>query len=257
MKTEMQTGIRAKSGLSGVARAIGLFLFIALLWPPPGRAGETADFLAASAEAYGPYRGAVSYLRTGNHGLAALALDEMAVRWQALCDRFRERPPAEFAADPAWRDSLDEITRRIEQARARLEAGDPKGTASVLGPIRAELGDLRRRNGIVTFSDRVDALSAAMEPLWFYRKNPPDLNDAQVILRLREQARAFKQALEKADRNLPTGTNNDAQLRRLFEGSFAGILRLERAIGERNQRFFAGTLGELRSFERLIWLNFG
>ena len=257
MSAGPRVGIRTKGRWRGLARAIALSLVFTLLWPPAGRADEAADFLAASAEAYGPYRSAVSYLHTGNAGLAGLALDEMAVRWQALCDRFRARPPAEFAADPAWRDSLDEITRHIEQARARLEAGDREGAAGALAPIRAGLGGLRRRNGIVTFSDRVDALSAAMEPLWVYRKDPPDLNDAQVVLRLREQAQALKQALETAGRNLPSGTNNDAQLRRLFEGAFAGIARLERAIGERNQKLFAGTIGELRSFERLIWLNFG
>ena len=257
MSAGPRAGLRSKGRWRRSAQAFALCLVIALLWPPAGRAGEAEDFLAASAEAYGPYRSAVSYLHTGNAGLAELALDEMAVRWQALCDRFRARPPAEFAAGPAWRDSLDEITRRIEQARARLEAGDREGAAGVLEPIRAGLGGLRRRNGIETFSDRVDALSAAMEPLWAYRQDPPDMNDAQVVLRLREQARAFKQALEKAGRNLPSGTVDDAQLRRLFEGALAGIARLERAIGERNQPLFVGTLGELRSFERLIWLNFG
>ena len=58
------------------ARILALALFAALLWPGAARADETpellAEFLKASAEAYAPYRGAISYLHTGNVGLAAL-----------------------------------------------------------------------------------------------------------------------------------------------------------------------------------------
>ena len=98
--------------------ALALALVAALLWPTATRADATAAFLEASAQAYAPYRGALSYLHTGNAGLAALALDAMAARWAALCDRFRDQPPAAFAEDPAWQASLDAITGRIETARA-------------------------------------------------------------------------------------------------------------------------------------------
>ena len=154
--------------------ALALALVAALLWPTATRADATAAFLEASAQAYAPYRGALSYLHTGNAGLAALALEDMAARWAALCDRFRDQPPAAFAEDPAWQASLDAITGRIETARAQLESGDTAGATAALAPIRAVLGDLRRRNGIVTFTDRIDAFSAAMATMWVHRRANPD-----------------------------------------------------------------------------------
>ncbi len=257
MKTGKPRLCQPVSGCTGAAGAFALVLLFAVLCPAAAHADETADFLAASAEAYKPYRGALAYLRTGNTGLAALALDDAAERWDRLCERYRERPPAAFAADPAWQDSLDDITRRMEAARARAAADDAKGAAELLKPIRASLGSLRRRNGIVTFSDHVDAFSAAMRALWVYRHDPPDMSDDETIARLRQLARALKRAWETLDDEVPAAIANDPQLRRLLEGSAAGIETLERAIESRNQRFLVNTLRELRSFEQMIWLNFG
>ncbi len=237
--------------------ALALALVAALLWPTATRADATAAFLEASAEAYAPYRSAMSYLHTGNAGLAALALDAMAARWAALCDRFRDRPPAAFADDPAWRASLDAITGRVEAARAQLEAGDAAGAAAALAPIRAALGNLRRRNGIVTFSDRIDAFSAAMDAIWVHRRNPPDMADPQAIAPLAEQARTLRRALEAVAAGPPEKVSGDPQFQRLIAGSFESIATIERAIETRDPAFLIGALRELRSSEQLLWMNFG
>jgi hypothetical protein len=244
------------------ARILALALFAALLWPallwPAGaRAEATDDFLAASAAAYAPDRGAISYLHTGNIGLAALALDAMAARWAGLSDRFRNQPPGVFAKDPAWQASLDTITGRIETARAQLEAGDAKGAATALKPIRAALGELRRRNGIVTFSDRIDAFSAAMTAIWVHRHNPPDMSDPQTIAALTEQAQALRQAAEDVAADPPAKTAGDLQFQRLIEGSFGSIATIDRAIEARDQRLLINALREIRSSEQLLWMNFG
>ena len=240
---------------------LALALFAALIWSATARADATAEFLdeflEASAEAYAPYRGAMSYMHTGNLGLAAFALDAMAARWTGLCDRFRNQPPATFAEDPAWRSSLDEITGRIETARARLEAGDAEGAEAALAPIRAALGALRRRNGIVTFSDRIDAFSAAMDKIWVHRRNPPDMTDPRTITALAEQARALRQAMAEVAADPPEKIAGDPQFQRLIEGSLESVATIDRAIEAHDQTLLIGALRELRSSERLLWMNFG
>lgn len=234
-----------------------LALFAALLSPATARADALAEFLAASAGAYAPYRGAVAYLHTGNAGLAALALDAMAARWTALCDRFRDRPPAAFAQDPAWRASLDDITGRIAEARAKLEAGDSEGAEAALKPIRAILGNLRRRNGIVTHSDRIDAFSAAMDAIWVHRRQPPDMADPQVLAALAGQSRALRQTLDDVAAGPPVKIAEDPQFRRLVEGALGSIATIDRAIETRKQRLLINALREIRSSVKLLWMNFG
>ncbi len=241
---------------------LALALFAALLWPAllsptAARADPLAEFLAASAEAYAPYRGAVAYLHTGNFGLAGLALDAVAARWAGLRDRFRNQPPAAFAKDPAWRASLDDITGRIAEARAKLEAGDSAGAAAALKPIRAALGDLRRRNGIVTHSDRVDSFSAAMDAIWVHRRNPPDMADPQVIAALAGQARALRQALADVAAGPPAKAASDPQFLRLIEGSFKSVATIDRAIETLDPALLISALREIRSSVQLLWMNFG
>ena len=238
--------------------AILALALVAMLAPPSAlRADETAAFLEASAEAYAPYRGAMAYLHTGNHGLAALALDAMAARWAALCDRFQDRPPAAFAQDPDWRASLDGITGRIETAQAQLVSGDAAAAEAALKPVRAALGNLRRRNGIVTFSDRVDAFSAAMKSLWAYRRNPPDMADLQSIAAVSEQARTLRQSLAEVVAEPPAKTAADPQFQRLIAGSFKSLDTIDRAIETRDQALLISALREIRSSEQLLWMNFG
>ncbi len=237
--------------------ALALALVAALLWPTATRADATAAFLEASAQAYAPYRGALSYLHTGNAGLAALALDAMAARWAALCDRFRDQPPAAFAEDPAWQASLDAITGGIETARAQLESGDTAGATAALAPIRAALGGLRRRNGIVTFTDRIDAFSAAMATIWVHRSKPPDMADPQANAARAEQTRTLRRALEAVAAGRPEKIAGDPQFQRLIEGSFKSVATIERAIEARDQALLISALRELRSTEQLLWLYFG
>ena len=240
---------------------LALALFAALLWPTTARADATteslAEFLEAAAEAYAPYRGAMSYLHTGNVGLAALALDAMAARWAGLNERFRNQPPAAFAEDPAWRASLDEVTGRVADARAKLEAGDSEGAETALKPIRAALGDLRRRNGIVTFSDRIDAFSATMTAIWVHRRNPPDMTDPQALATLAGQARALRQALDEVAAGPPVEIAGDSQFQRLIEGAFESVATIDRAIEARDPALLIGALREIRSSEQLLWMNFG
>jgi hypothetical protein len=236
-----------------------LALFVAFFWPATaGAADESpAEFLEASAKAYAPYRSAMSYLKTGNPGLAALALDATAARWATLCDRFRDRPPGAFAADPDWQASLDGITGRIADARAKLEAGNTKGARTALAPVRADLGDLRRRNGIETFSDRIDAFSAAMDAIWVHRRNPPDMTDPEALAALAEQARALHRALEHVAAEPPEKTAADLQFQRLVAGALGSIATIDRAIEAGNSALLISALREIRSSEQLLWMNFG
>lgn len=239
------------------AGALVWALWVALLHPAGARADDTDAFLRATAEAYAPYRGAVSYLHTGNPGLGALALDAMAARWAALCDRFRGAAPGPFAKDPDWQASLDAITERIAAAQAKIAAGDLEAAEAALKPIRGLLGDLRRRNGVITHSDRIDAFSAALDAIWVHRRNPPDMEDAQVLATIAEQAAALRQTLEAVAAAPPEKVAAELQFQRLVAGSFKSLDGIDRAVAGRDQRLLISALREIRSSAQLIWMNFG
>ncbi len=237
-----------------------LFAVLALtLTGPAGaaRASDLADFNSAAAAAYGHYRAAVSYLRTGNAALAAIELEAAAGKWQGVSARFADSPPDAFADDPAWAATLKGIGQRLREALAATDAGDLEAASGALAPVRGELGALRRRNNVVVFSDRVDALTAAMDRLWRYRREPPDLDSSAALRELRSDTAVFEYLLVICREAAPAALRGDPDFVRFLDSAAEGVERLWQAIETKDQTLLINTLRELRSFERLFFLRFG
>jgi heme oxygenase len=65
--------------------------------------------------------------------------------------------------DAKFASTLAEVTSVAKKAHAAISKGDLADAHEILEKIRDLLGDLRSRNGIVTFSDRMNAYHEAME----------------------------------------------------------------------------------------------
>lgn len=220
-------------------------------------AAEPTAFETASRDAYRHYRGAMSYLRTGNLDLAALELEDAIAKWGRLLADYGAAPPEAFADDPEWSSSLAGIGTRLGQALTELDGSRPDAAAQTLAPIREELAALRRRNGVTFFSDHADALSAAMAALWRYRDAPPDLEDDAQSATLRDESAELRAAVVRVRRAAPPAIAADPQFQRLTRGSLDALDRVDAAVRGKDAGLLYNTLGELQSFERIFWLEFG
>lgn len=238
-----------------VAAALALIFLTALA--PSARADEQPGFLAVQADAYAHYREAAFYARTGNTTVAALALDEFIVKWSALVAKFADKPPAEYAADARWNDTLREVLARAETGLDALDEDDPDAAKDAIGPIRAILGDLRRRNGVVTYSGHVDALGAAMDVLARYRKEVKDLGDAATVAMVREQAAIVAALFEKCRSEAAPEVAVDPEFKRLVDGADESMGKLRKSLETGDILLFRIGIGELRSYERIMFLRFG
>ena len=63
----------------------------------PSVASDLGAFDAAVSDAYGHYREAAFYLRTGNVDAGAIELEFAIARWNDVQDRFRNDPPDAYA----------------------------------------------------------------------------------------------------------------------------------------------------------------
>ena len=221
------------------------------------RGGELADFNGAVAAAYAHYRGAISYLRTGNVALAAFELDDMATKWRDVTVRHAQTAPDAFADDPAWATTLAGIGARVDQALAAIDAGQAETALEAIAPIRDELAELRRRNGVTVFSDRINDVSAAMAALWAHRRGEPDLASADVARDIAAKTAVLGYMFDRCRDQAPAAVREDAAFIRLLDGSEEGIKRIWRALDERDQHLLINTLRELRSFEQILFLRFG
>jgi hypothetical protein len=221
------------------------------------RAGDLSEFNETVAGAYQHHRAAVSYLRTGNAALAALELEAAARKWHGVTERFAANPPDAFADDPAWTATLNGIGQRIDQALASTDTNDLTGARDALAPVRSELAALRRRNGIVVFSDHVDEVMAAMDRLWRFRHEPPDFGDAGTLRALRSGAAVLEYLVRRCREEAPASLRGDPIFVRFLDGAVESLERLWQSVDGGDERLLMTTLGELRAFERLFYLRFG
>jgi hypothetical protein len=239
-------------GLRKLPIAIGLALS---LGSGPAAAGDTDDFHAAVAGAYGHYREAYHYLETGNADLGAVALDAFVAAWKKLAERYAGKPPPAYAQDADFAEALAAIAGKAESA---VNAA-PGEALLALRPIRGDLAALRRRSGQRLFSDCVDDMKAAQNARYFPSRRRRALNFGQP-----RAVAAFKAAAAHAETwyrrcrdEAPAAVGASPEFRRLFEGAFARFARLEALVDARDEQQIYNALGELRSFDKLIWLRFG
>lgn len=234
-----------------------LFAFACLFTLAPAGLADGTDFPTAQADAYAHYREAVFYTRTGNTAVAGLALDEFVVKWAALVARFADSPPAEYAGDANWKDTLQEIMRRAETGLDALDADDPETARDAINPIRGILGDMRRRNNVVTYSDHVDALGAAMDRLAQYRKEVRDMGDAEAVATVREQAALVEALFEKCRSEAAPEVAANPEFKRLVDGADESMGKLLESLETKDPLLLRIGIGELRSYERIMFLRFG
>jgi hypothetical protein len=174
-------------------------------------AGQFAEFEAQLRAAYAPYRNALFQTNKKDKAASEGALNKFFSDWTALTARWGKEPPPQYLDDAKFVATLAEVTSVAEKARAALSKGDLANTHEILEGIRDLLGDLRSRNGIITFSDRMNAYHEAMEHILAKTYGGYDTNG---LGELREDAAVLAYLFRRLETHAPayfTGGNEFSQ----------------------------------------------
>ena len=233
-------------------------LFLLSLSVAPAWASNLADFNQAVADSYRHYRAAVFYLRTGNPAVAGFETTEALQLWRETVLPYGTAVPDAFSDDPEFASTLNDIETRLTEADSLLAGGgDAEAANALLLPIRTELGELRARNSVIVFSDHVDAANAAMDLLWAYRHEPPDWADPVAFAEVTGAAALtiffYEALLEQA----PSHIAENPEFQRIMEGSLRSLEGVWQSIQAKDEALVISYLREMRSFDRILWLQFG
>jgi len=225
--------------------------------PAASKAAPVHDFHKAVADAYANYREATFYMHTGNAMVASFGLQDMNDKWLTILTRFAKSPPGIYANDASWEASLKEISARLQDGIKATDAGDLELATKHIKPIRKILSDLRSRNGVFLFSDRVDRANAAMQAIWTFRHNPPDFSNPDNINDLRRKTALMTYWYERCRDTASEEVKNDPQFRRLVDLTLHSLGLMWDAIEEKNSRRVINILREMISSDDLLYLHFG
>lgn len=126
-------------------------------------AGQFQDSEAQLRAAYGTYRSALFLSNQGKGPETAAALERFSTEWAAITQNWSADPPPQYADDPVLGATFETVTELAAKASEEVEANQLPEAHETLEGVRDAIGDLHVRNGIVGFSDRMNAYHAQME----------------------------------------------------------------------------------------------
>lgn len=150
-----------KAAVSTSARALLVVAFASTAT----LAGPVADFEASLRAAYADYRGALFQTNAKKPEESARAVTGFMAKWKALGDAAKAAPPPHYADDPMLAETMGAVAKIASTASDEIAAGKLAEAHETLEAIRDQIGDLRARNGIIGFSDRMNAYHANMEAM--------------------------------------------------------------------------------------------
>lgn len=143
--------------------ALALSAFAAPVFTSPAVAGPVTDFEADYGEMYAGYRSALFATNSGNAEKSAAALTGLQKQWDALVATYGQTPPPQYEDDAQWAATIAEVSGRLAKATEAVGNGNLPEGHETLEHVREAFSALHARNGVETFSDRMNAYHAEME----------------------------------------------------------------------------------------------
>ena len=126
-------------------------------------AGPFQNFENEARAAYGAYRAALFSTNTGNVEKSIATVEKFSKGWSGLIAKWSTNPPPRYSTDAAFAKDMKEISAISSKALAQAKCGDLKTSHVTLERIRDMLAELRRRNGVISYSDHVNEYHTHME----------------------------------------------------------------------------------------------
>jgi hypothetical protein len=142
---------------------LAIVVFALALSATAALAGPFRDAESQMRAAYADYRAALFRTNQNDPAGSRAAIAAFGEKWQQLAADWRRSPPPQYAEDPQLATTLDEVAQVNAEAARLVEAGKVADAHEVLEKIRDAIGALRARNGVVTFSDHMNAYHEQME----------------------------------------------------------------------------------------------
>jgi hypothetical protein len=225
---------------------------MATLAGPTLAADEVTDSMQA---AYVPYRAALFNTNRQLQTESGQAVAQAQQAWKALGERFAAKPPAPYDRDAAFAEAVAKVSAVYERAAVLIRDGKLAEAHEALEAARDLMADLRRRNGVVTFSDHMNAYHAEMEHL--LGAGPKMLGEPQGALRLMAQVGALDYLARRLREQAPAALAGNPKFDRLLKDVEGSVQGVKTALLGQDPQAVRSALGKIKPAYSKLFLEFG
>ena len=248
MSASFRRSTTARASATLIAALAAVFAAVS----PAAAADPVTDAVQA---AWAPMR--VALFRTNQKAQAESeqALAEARARWQVLVDRHGAQPPVPYAGDRAFAASLAKVGEVLDKAEAQVRAGKLDAAHVTLEQAREVLADLRRRNGVVTFSDHMDAYHAQMEQVQDGTERM--LAQPGGLLLLASEVGVLDYLARRLRSEAPLAWSENPEFEALAGGVEASVEALRLAIRRQDPMAARAAVSKLKAPYARLFVKFG
>ena len=214
-------------------------------------AGPMQDFETQLRASYGNYRTALFATNSGDAAKSAKALDSFGQSWGAIVASFTKTPPPQYVSDPEWAATLGDIQAKIDSARAQIAAKDLPAAHLTLEAVRDGFGAMHDRNGLSSFSDRMNDYHAEMEHVLGL-----DLANTDAVT-LAKHAGILGYLAEKLMRHPAPEASGNAEYDALQTPFLASVQAFDAAVKSGEAAAISAAVGGLKVPYSKFFLKFG
>lgn len=205
--------------------------------------------------AYAPYRAALFQTSMKGQSESEQAIAQARQAWQVIMDRFAAKPTIPYDADKAFGTTLGDVARVYEQAAREIQDKKLSQAHETLEKARDLLAELRRRNGVIVFSDHMNAYHAAMEHLL---EGDKDLtNSPQGMLTLVERVGVLSYLAGQLGSEAPKSLLDNPDFAAALQAVKASVTELRQAALKQDLAAAREALGKLKRPYSRLFMKFG
>jgi hypothetical protein len=209
----------------------------------------------AMQAAYVPYRAALFRTNGKAQVESERAIAEAVRAWQAVVARFVAAPPVPYAGDPRFAATLAQVSSTYGEAEALIKAGKLPEAHEELEKVRDLLAALRQRNGVVVFSDAMNAYHEVMEHVLV--EGPALVAAPQGAMELMARVGALGYLAERLESQAPADLASDPEFVAARKAVVESVVALRAATLAQDRDAMRKALGGLKAPYSRLFLRFG
>ncbi len=219
-------------------------------------AAQASDAVTdALQEAYAPYRMALFRTNSQSQDEAQQAVAQAQTAWRSMAERLGAKPPAPYDRDAEFAARLAQVNALYDRAAAAVRANRLAEAHEELESVRELLADLRRRNGVVVFSDHMNAYHAEMERLLV--EAPKALDTPSGALLAMSQVGALDYLARQLRLQAPAPLQRNAEFDALLKDLEASVQTVRAALLRQDAAAARGALGKVKPAYSRLFVKFG
>lgn len=210
----------------------------------------------AMQEAYAPYRAALFRTNSKAQAESEQAIAQARQRWQALRTRFGEQaPPAPYDRDIAFGRTLQEVADRLARADDEIRERKLAVAHETLEGVRDLMAALRQRNGVIVYSDHMNAYHAAMENT--LGDAPAKIDATGGWMALAAQVGVLDYLAQRLASQAPAAHRADADFLAGVQAVASSVETLKSAVMAQDAKATREALGKLKPPYSRLFMKFG